>query len=197
MRKYPNLTLPLLMLITVLLIGMATATRTQAYPEFASRTGETCGACHFNPAGAGPRTPRGEIWVLDGKPDLVAEVDFGQAAIEETPVVLEINEDADPILVQGAQLFDIFTCGNCHGEQGEGSVEAPPLNQVVVDTTTIITALREGPEDMPAVDERRLSGERLDQLIAYVQHLASGREFRIEILDAPGPIFIEIEKESP
>jgi hypothetical protein len=42
---------------------------------------------------------------------------------------------------------------------------------------------------MPAIPERMLADERMDAMVTYVQHLASGRIIRVEVLDALGPIF--------
>jgi hypothetical protein len=50
-------------------------------PEYAARTGQACAVCHVNPAGGGPRTVRGLLWVAQGKPDQVPPLP-GSAAEE-------------------------------------------------------------------------------------------------------------------
>lgn len=160
----------------------------RAYPEFAARTGETCGVCHFNAAGGGPRTPRGDIWVLDGKPDHV--LDLPGAAEEAIQVVEAIipTGDAEDLRTLGGQLYETFTCDNCHGIEGEGSAESPPLNVEIISAEVIVQTIRTGPEDMPAIPERMLPEEQIEAVVFYVQSLASERIIRVERLEALGPI---------
>lgn len=164
----------------------------RAYPEFAARTDETCGACHFNAAGGGPRTPRGEIWVLDGKPDDVPELLDAEEDITPVVEIAPPEGDGDNALTVGGQLYETFTCDNCHGIEGEGSAEVPPLNVEVISAEVITQTIRTGPEAMPAIPERMLPPEQMDSLVFYVQNLASGRIIRVERLDAQGPI-IELQ----
>jgi hypothetical protein len=182
-----------LLTITFLFLGLIvllfSSQQVRAYPEFASRTGETCGTCHVNPAGAGPRTQQGELWVLDDKPDIV--VGLPDSDIETTQVVedIVITEAGDDTLTLGGELYEIFACDSCHGIDGEGSTEAPALNIEVFSPEVIVQTIRTGPEEMPAIPERMLADERMDAMVTYVQHLASGRIIRVEVLDALGPIF--------
>ena len=37
-----------------------------ALPAYAAQTGKACGACHQNPAGAGPRTAFGDAFAANG-----------------------------------------------------------------------------------------------------------------------------------
>jgi len=37
-----------------------------ATPAYAASTGKSCGACHQNPAGGGPRTSLGDAFVANG-----------------------------------------------------------------------------------------------------------------------------------
>ena len=177
----------------IVLAGFLNATpAAEAYPEFAERTGETCAACHFNPAGAGPRTPRGELWVIDGQPDHVPELPGAETAppeIQEPLPELEEGEQAD--ILAGAGLYEMFTCDNCHGVLGEGVAENPALNQEMLSVEVITTTVRTGPGEMPALPEAVLSDEQMELLVIYVQNLATGRVVRVEELDAPGPLFAE------
>lgn len=159
-----------------------------AYPEFAVRTGETCAACHFNPAGGGPRTPRGEIWVLDAKPNIVAKLPNDEGAVTEVAEI-EVLEVGDDVLTTGGRLYELFACDGCHGIEGEGNAESPPLNTEIFSAEVIVQTIRTGPEEMPAIPQRMLDGDQMDAMVAYVQHLASGRIIRVEILDATGPKF--------
>jgi mono/diheme cytochrome c family protein len=162
-----------------------------AYPEFAARTGETCGVCHFSPAGGGPRTPRGEIWVLDGMPDVVPGL---ESDISQEPVIIEEELDVTPadegLLTTGSQLYELFACDGCHGKDGEGTTDAPPLNLEVISAEVISQTIRTGPEAMPAIPETMLPPEQMEAMVAFVQNLATGRIIRVEILNALGPIFI-------
>jgi mono/diheme cytochrome c family protein len=166
-----------------------------AYPEFAARTGETCGVCHFNPAGGGPRTPRGEIWVLDEMPDVVSVLESDEP---DEPVIIEEELDAtetdEGLLTAGSQLYQLFACDGCHGIDGEGTTDAPPLNLEVISIEVISQTIRTGPESMPAIPETMLPAEQMEAMVAFVQNLASGRIIRVEFLGVLGPIFIEPEE---
>lgn len=159
----------------------------KAYPEFASRTGETCGVCHFNAAGGGPRTPRGDLWILDGKPNHVLALPSAEEPVQVVEIVVPSGNE-DDVFTLGGQLYETFACDNCHGIEGEGSLESPALNAEVVSAEVIIQTVRTGPEEMPAIPERMLPDEQMDALVFYVQSLASGRIIRVERLDTLGPI---------
>lgn len=180
-----------LLAITALFMGVTllifSSQQVRAYPEFASRTGETCGTCHVNPAGGGPRTQQGEIWVLDDKPDSVMVLHNDTETTQALDDIV-VAETGDETLSLGGELYEIFACDSCHGIDGEGSTDAPPLNIEVFSTEVIVQTIRTGPEEMPAIPERMLADERMNAMIAYVQHLASGRIIRVEILNALGPI---------
>lgn len=65
-------------LVTLLILAAASgfllASPVAGLPDYAVRTGEPCATCHINPAGGGPRTPRGLAWVAAGKPEKVPEL---------------------------------------------------------------------------------------------------------------------------
>ena len=86
-----------------------------ALPEFATHTGEPCSTCHVNPAGGGPRTMRGSLWIAAGKPDQVPPLPGSQASASSGPL-------------DDAALFAKFGCAGCHGASGEGGA-GPALNQ--------------------------------------------------------------------
>ncbi|GEM_PF-3004700 len=189
----------LLLLLAGVLVGLVLLSPrqvVQAYPEYAARTGQPCGTCHFNPAGGGPRTPRGELWVISGKPDVVpplpGEEPEAQATVEIPPELADVPDEA---LAGGAQLYELFTCGNCHGPQGEGSTDAPALNREILSAELITRTVRTGPDIMPAIPENLLPDDQLEALVLYVQNLATGRAVRVEILDALGPIFNLVPEE--
>jgi mono/diheme cytochrome c family protein len=78
-----------LLLCTALLLWAAPAITTQALPEYAAQTGEPCATCHVSPSGGGPRTPRGQAWVAEGKtgsvPDLTQALELlGVKLTEDT-----------------------------------------------------------------------------------------------------------------
>ena len=184
----------------VLLLGlglMLTAQPARAFPEYAMRTGETCGTCHFNPAGGGPRTPRGELWVIEGRNETVPQLpgedrDGADAASAELEVVIVdfpvLEEVTEADLEAGKQYFELLTCNNCHGDIGEGTSAAPALYLTVIDADTIASTVRSGPDVMPAIPENIVPDAQLAQIIAYVQDLAIHRPVPVEVLDAPGLI---------
>ncbi len=45
-----------------------------ALPEYSAQTGEPCATCHVSPSGGGPRAPRGQAWIADGKPSTVPDL---------------------------------------------------------------------------------------------------------------------------
>jgi|GEM_PF-6524470 mono/diheme cytochrome c family protein len=130
-----------------------------ALPEYATRTGEACSTCHINPAGGGPRTLRGLLWVARGKPDSVPEV----------PIQVQAGS---PELV-GKQLYKQL-CGGCHGSAGEG-VWAPSLIAEPLKDYRVRDRISSGVGLMPAFG-KRLSDEQLDALVTYVMRLNAGQE---------------------
>lgn len=112
-RLHPKFTRALQILLILLLAAGVFLGVTQlaggvgpayALPEYANRTGESCGTCHVNPGGGGPRTLRGLLWAAQGKPD----------AVPALPGLL-----AAPSVVDGLELYDI-ACAGCHGYRAEG-----------------------------------------------------------------------------
>jgi hypothetical protein len=67
-----------------------------ALPEYATRTGQQCSTCHVNPAGGGPRTLRGLLWLAQGRPDQVpplpgSEEEQGEAALDGQHCLKSLN----------------------------------------------------------------------------------------------------------
>jgi hypothetical protein len=60
-----------------------------AMPEYATRTGEPCGTCHTSSAGGGLRSPRGQSWVAQSKPNTVPSID-------ESLKILGVNITTNP-----------------------------------------------------------------------------------------------------
>ena len=75
-------------LLTVILLMQPTKSA-QALPEYSVQTGEPCATCHISPSGGGPRGPRGQAWVGEGKP---GEVPGLIEALEALGVHLEVDE---------------------------------------------------------------------------------------------------------
>ncbi len=89
----------------LLMVLLAGARPVKALPEYASLTGQSCGVCHVNPGGGGPRTLQGLLWAARGKP----------AQLPPVPAVL-----LAPDVQDGIELYKI-ACSGCHGVSGEGS----------------------------------------------------------------------------
>jgi len=138
------------------ILGERTA---HALPEFATRTGEPCAACHVNPGGGGPRTLRGLLWAARGRPDEVPQL----------PGLL-----IAPGVTEGSELYDI-ACAGCHGFSGEG-LFGINLAGNGISKAAVRTFVRQGiPElDMPGF-EGQFTDDQLDTLAAFVEQLGDGQ----------------------
>ncbi len=129
-----------------------------ALPEYSTRTGEPCGACHVNPGGGGPRTLRGLLWGARGRPE----------AIPDLPGLM-----IAPGVTDGLELYDI-ACAGCHGYSGEG-LFAIDLAGREISRTAARTFIRRGIIDlgMPAFGDQ-LTEEQLESLSTFVADLGEG-----------------------
>ncbi len=129
-----------------------------ALPEYSDRTGESCGVCHVNAGGGGPRTLRGSLWAARGRPD----------EIPELPNVL-----LAPGVTDGMELYDI-ACAGCHGFRGEG-LFALGLVDTGVSEAAIRSFIVRGipPSGMPAF-EGQFTSQQLEALVDFVTGLATG-----------------------
>jgi len=147
--------------VIVGLLIFAARPTAHALPEYATRTGEPCATCHVNPAGGGPRTVRGSLWVAAGKPDVVPPLpgspDQGSAA-------------AVPVTDQA--LYEKFGCAGCHGAAGEGGA-GPALNKAELPADQITQVVRNGRGTMMAFTSNTLSDADLAAIVRFVQ--AAGR----------------------
>jgi len=131
-----------------------------ALPEYATRTGQQCATCHVNPAGGGPRTLRGLLWLAEGRPDQVpplpgSEDETGEAALD------------------GATLFERFECSRCHGPTGEGDI-GPALNQAELPAADLADIIRNGTGIMNGYRPDVMSDEEMAALIPYIQAIGRG-----------------------
>lgn len=143
-------------IISGLLMGESTA---HALPEYANRTSESCGTCHVNPGGGGPRTLRGMLWVAQGRPDKVPVIE---------------NLLIAPGVSDGMELYEL-ACAGCHGAGGEGlfgsALVGVGLTQNKIKSTIVRGRIRSG---MPAFSGQ-FSDDQLNTLVEYVYNLASGK----------------------
>lgn len=130
-----------------------------AYPEYTDRTGQQCTACHVNPAGGGPRTLRGLLWIAEGRPD-------------EIPL-LPGGDQADVAALDGPTRYNQFECNRCHGSVGEGGIAAP-LNQTEWTSEELTEILRNGIGAMNGYPPEVMSDEEMATLIPYVQAIGRG-----------------------
>lgn len=144
--------------VLVGLLVFAARPTAHALPEYAARTGQPCATCHVNPAGGGPRTLRGLLWVAQGKPDKVPPLPGG----EEKPTALN-----------GRELFEKFACAGCHGPNGEGGV-GPALNKAELPADEIAQVVRNGRGAMMSFASDVLSDAELEAIIQFVQALGRG-----------------------
>lgn len=175
-----------------LALGMAHTAR--ALPEYADRTRQSCGVCHVNPGGGGPRNLRGQYWALQGKPDALpplpgAETQAGtadnsasipaegaSAAPEIVPVAVGVEAEA---------IYLRMGCVDCHGFEGMGG-RGPAFDQEVLAADLIRQAVRDGGtepnSEMPAFSQEDFPEADLLQLIGYLQAIGSGALLRVEDL---------------
>ena len=130
-----------------------------ALPEYATRTGQQCSTCHVNPAGGGPRTLRGLLWLAQDRPDQIPS--------------LPGSEEEGEAVLDGATLFETFECSRCHGPTGEGDI-GPVLNQAELPTTELVDIIRNGTGIMKGYRPDVMSDEEMDALIPYVQAIGRG-----------------------
>ena len=154
-------------------LGFKSEPTAHALPEFSTRTGEPCAACHVNPGGGGPRTLRGLLWAARGRPDQIPQL----------PGSL-----VDPQITDGLELYDI-ACAGCHGLSGEG-LFAINLAGQGISRAAARTFIRDGIPDlgMPAFGEQ-LTAEQLEALAAFTAELGEGQPIPREY-PLPPPEFI-------
>jgi mono/diheme cytochrome c family protein len=130
-----------------------------ALPEYATRTGESCGVCHVNPGGGGPRTLRGLLWSAQGNPDQIPVID---------------NLLIAPGVEDGLELYDI-ACAGCHGTSGEG-LFGLALVGTGLKESKIQSSIERGRErsGMPPF-AGQFTEAQLDALVDYVYGLGSGK----------------------
>jgi mono/diheme cytochrome c family protein len=146
--------------VLVGLLVFASRPTAHALPEYAARTGQPCATCHINPAGGGPRTMRGLLWVAQGKPDQV-------------PPLPGSEKKAGAAELDGRTLFEKFGCSGCHGPNGEGGI-GPALNQAEVPADEITQVVRNGRGAMMSFQPDTLSDAELEAIVQYVQALGRG-----------------------
>lgn len=141
----------------VLMMVLLAETRpVKALPEYTSLTGESCGVCHVNPGGGGPRTLRGLLWAARGKP----------VQLQALPMVL-----LAPDVQDGYELYSI-ACAGCHGAKGEGS-SAMGLAGTGISAGATRSYLLKGIQSlgMPGF-KGQLTDAQLDALVNFVTNLA-------------------------
>lgn len=131
-----------------------------ALPEYATRTGQPCATCHVNPAGGGPRTLRGLLWLAQGRPDQVPPLPGGEG-------------EAAAGALDGATLYESFKCSSCHGPFGEGDI-GPALNEAELPLADLVDIIRNGRGIMKGFREDVMSDEEVDVVARYVQAIGRG-----------------------
>ena len=76
----------------------------------------------------------------------------------------------------GKRLYMTDGCFECHGRVGEGGAfngPAPPLAGIFSRRSSleVISAVRKGPNDMPAYTDKVLSNQELGDILAYLRSL--------------------------
>ncbi len=166
-----------LFLIGFLILVLASGNVHPAYalPEYTNRTGESCGTCHVNAGGGGPRTLRGLLWAAQGRPD----------EIPELPGMLIAPAE----ITDGLELYDI-ACAGCHGNRGQG-LFAIHLAETGVSRPAVRSFIVRGIplSGMPAF-EGQFTEDQLESLVDFVTGLTNG-EITIEEKYALPPAKLE------
>lgn len=168
MKRLPSGISRFLQLLTVagIAVGVYLLLRTviggpptvHALPEFTTRTGEPCVACHVNPGGGGPRTLPGLLWAAQGRPDEVPTF----------PGLL-----LAPGVTRGIELYDIG-CAGCHGYSGEGLFGNDLAGSGITKAQARSFIVRGIPElEMPSF-AGQYTDEQLDTLSEFVASLGRG-----------------------
>ncbi len=147
-------------LVAAVTIVLFFATRpASALPEYSALTGESCGVCHINPGGGGPRTLRGLLWAARGKP----------VTLPPLPPVLMAPDVQDAYELYG------IACAGCHGAKGEGASAMGLVGTGISATATRSYLLNGIPHlGMPAF-KGQLTDAQVDTLVNFVTELGSGK----------------------
>ena len=133
-----------------------------ALPEYTIRTGEPCATCHVNPAGGGPRTVRGSLWIAAGKPDQVS------------PLPGSSDQGSAPAApADGQALYERLGCAGCHGVAGEGGA-GPAFGKGELPTNQVTQVIRNGKGAMMAYKSGVLSDVELAAVLRFVQSIGGG-----------------------
>jgi mono/diheme cytochrome c family protein len=135
-----------------------------ALPEYATRTGEPCSTCHVNPAGGGPRTVRGNLWVAAGKPDKVPPLPGEQPATAAAGAAGALDDST---------IYQKSGCAACHGVAGEGGV-GPALTGAQWAPDQVTSIVRNGKGTMPGAKSTALSDADLAAIVRFVQAIGRG-----------------------
>lgn len=171
-------------LLLIILIGLATfllisqigggVRPAHALPEYVDRTGESCGTCHVNPGGGGPRTLRGLLWAANGRPDAIPSLPGNLAAPAE--------------ITDGLELYDI-ACAGCHGLRGEG-LFAINISRSQISKPAIRSFILDGIPGlgMPGFRDR-FTETQLENLVDFSSRLSSGEITIPERYELDPPVF--------
>lgn len=136
-----------------------------ALPEYATRTGEPCSTCHVNPAGGGPRTMRGSLWIAAGRPDTVPPLPGSSPEAS--------NGATSGAAASGPVLYEKLGCGGCHGVGGEGGA-GPALNRGEIPANQLGQVIRNGKGTMMGFKATAISEAELAALVQYMQAMGRG-----------------------
>lgn len=105
---------------------------------------------------------------------LTAPLEGEWEAVPGDPQDMMLIEQPITLAVATAQLsaeeLYAFRCSECHGTAGEGSTEAPPLNDfVLLPVDYIESRVRSGPETMSAFTEEEITPEQLEVIGEHIQ----------------------------
>jgi mono/diheme cytochrome c family protein len=134
-----------------------------ALPEYATRTGESCATCHVNPAGGGPRTMRGTLWIAAGRPDQVPPLPGSPDQGSATAAPADDHA-----------LYEKLACAGCHGAEGEGGGAGPALNKAELPADQVAQVIRNGKGNMLAYKPGVLSDAELAAVVRFVQAIGRG-----------------------
>lgn len=164
------------LLCLMLLIGCATAHRSEAEPYLALTMGLKCSACHVNPTGGGLRTTFGSVWGQTALPD--------RTLGDTNPWTGELNRH----LAIGADLRGGATWLDQPGSKGLSSFDLTSLRAYV--------DLRPIPEFLAFYVDERLAPGTATNAEAYMRVWTTGRRFYMKAGQLYLPYGIRLQDDS-
>jgi len=114
----------------------------------------------------------GALWLTLGSAAAMPEA---KPAAQSTPVAQAAAGDAqqDELVAQGRKRFEAYKCGDCHGEHGEGTDDAPDLthSKLTADEVSKFLVKPSADAENKGMPDIPLDSPDHKPLVAYVMSL--------------------------